>query len=140
MTVESAPLLPDAEALVYAYLSTHAGVDALVAGRVYSAVPEAPTYPLVTLTRVGGAPTLAYWVDSPRVQLDAWGRSKGEASDLARTLVAACAELAGRTVPGHGVVTSVLPVLGPLWQPDTEVAPPRPRYLVDVQLTTHPER
>lgn len=132
-----AALLPDLEQLVREVLLLDPRIVELVGPRISATLPDAPVFPLVTLTRVGGAPSVLEWVDSGRVQLDAWAATKAGASDLARELIRALADARGRRVPGVGVLTAVSVVLGPLWQPDPDTL--RPRYLVDVQAVAHPD-
>ncbi len=118
--------LPDAELLVIGYLNGHgfaASTD----------LPTAPTYPLLTVNRIGGIPVDRV-LDVARLQVDAWGASRASAGDYARSARAALLAMPD-SVPR---VTAVLDDLGLSWQPDTVVTPPRPRFLFGVAVYLRP--
>ena len=128
--------LPDVEAIAVAYLAAHAELDLYVDGRVYADVPESPSYPFVTVTRVGGQPRpRPHWIDQAHLQVFAWSENdRAEAFDTCATALAALHELPGITA--LGVVTGVEDVLGPrpLYDPETS----RPRFIAEVLVTAHP--
>lgn len=129
-------LLPDAERLVGTYLRGHADVVALVATRVSTELPANPIYPAVTVTRVGGVPSLAGYLDVARLELSCWATTKAAAHTLARTVEAA---LLGAPAVAHalGVVTDSRQVGDGLnWNPDEETD--MPRYQFVVELYIHP--
>jgi len=135
----SVQLLPDVEAIVVAYLAAHADVMALCDDRVYTEVPEGPTYPFITVFRVGGQPRpQPRWIDQAHLQIDAWGDdeaySREDTRDLCETAVAALHELNG--VTDLGVITAVEDVLGPRSLPDPETS--FPRFEAEVLVTAHP--
>jgi hypothetical protein len=135
----SVRLLPDIEAICVAYLATHADVVALCDDRVYTEIPEAPTYPFVTVRRIAGLPRpRPRWIDQAQLQIDAWGDddaySREDTRDLCETVVAALHELPGIT--DLGVVTAVEDILGPRSLPDPETS--FPRFEAEVLVTAHP--
>lgn len=127
---------PDVEALVATFLRTQADLVALGVG-VGTALPAAPTFPFLTITRVGGAPHFPRWVDPARLQFDAWGADKASARLVAATAQVAMQTLSGLTT-SLGTVTGVVEDSGLLWLPDRLVTPARPRYLFTNIVVTHP--
>lgn len=130
-------LLVDAERLVRDYLAAQADLSALVQGRVYvGVIPPQPTWPLVRLWRVGGAPRWPQWLDPARIQIEAW-------ADLAQyeqaRTVARTAQAALQLLKGHqtlGTVTGVDQVTGLQNLPDPDSA--RPRVMFDAVVYIHP--
>jgi hypothetical protein len=132
-------LLPDAERLVSAYLRGSARIVALVDDRVYTAFPaqqgDEPLVPLLLVQRVGGTPPLSQplVVDTAQLQFDAYGGRKVDAWRLAETTRAVLTELEGQVRP-EGVVSAVR-FLRQAYEADATYPSPRPRYLLDVELT-----
>lgn len=127
-------LLPDAELLAVNALRTDADLIALVAGRVYTAVPAEPTFPLVRVTRIGGVPVISQHLDVARLQVDVWGATKYQARTVAAAAQAVLHTIAG--IHAEGVVTAVEDDLGLSWQPDQETD--QPRYVFGVAMFVHP--
>lgn len=127
--------LPDAEKLVRDYLVTVPAVTALAGPRVSTALPKEPPYPYLTLTRVGGVPSLPGYLDNPRIEFFSWADTKA----VARALADAAAE-AMVAIPGThplGVVTGAIETGDGLrWDPDE--ATNTPRYRFEVQLYVYP--
>lgn len=133
------PALPDAEALLSQFLRAQDEIVEQIADRVYTVMPERPTWPLLRLFRVGGAPRLSrpLVIDQPLLQLEAYGGTKKQAHDLielVRSLIAARIE---------GVHDDVANVSGfgfgnLSWLPDNSYTPSRARYVADVELTVKP--
>lgn len=130
-----AALLPSAEALVVAFLRAQPAVMAIVGNRISTRIPDAPTWPLIRVRRVGGTPQ-ATWEDAPRVQIECWADVGQDvaADDLSRAVISVLVD-AGYRVGGAGYLAVAVPVLGPLplYDPDTD----RPRYIVDVSCLTY---
>lgn len=128
----------DAEDLVVRYLLGQSDVAALVAGRVHTDLPKNPTFPLIRVTRTGGLSPYPQHLDHPRVYLECYGTTKGEAHSVMRTARAAM-RLIVRAHP-LGIVTSADEIAGPVWLPDDVApgAPTRSRYIFSFALTTHP--
>lgn len=125
--------LPDAELLVTGYLRAHTDVAALVGTRVSTELPPEPVFPCVTLTRVGGVPSLPNYLDGPRIEIVCWGVTKGSAHLVARTVEGAMLQIPG-THP-LGTVTGVVgDGLGLRWAPDEPDAQPRYRLLFELYI------
>ena len=131
-------MLVDVERLVSAWARARPEITAVVDDRVYTAIPADPAWPLVRLTRIGGAPVMSrpLHLDRALVQFDVYGGPKVMAHDLAETIREL---LADQLVGTHalGVVTAV--EFGSfLYLPDATYAPARPRYMFDAAIFTHP--
>jgi hypothetical protein len=124
---------PDAEALV-----AHAIRTGVAGSRVYSSVPNDPTYPLVTVRRIGGTPMERHRWDEARIQIDVWGTSKSEAFDLAQAARQAAHAMEGVTystgagAPAAAFVSAVDDDLGLTFLPDTPTG--RDRYIIGVAV------
>lgn len=130
-------LLPDAELLVTTFLRAHADVAALVGTRVTTELPPEPILPAVTVTRIGGVPSLAGYLDDARLEIAAWGAedNKRQAEQVARTVEAAMLTIVGPQATG--VVTNVMQEgLGLRWAPDETTD--LPRYEMTFDLYIHP--
>lgn len=130
---------------------TEALRDADIAnGRVYTAVPRDPVFPLVVVRRLGGTPVIEQYLDVGRIQVDAWaekltgepgsgfsllGGGKAEAHDLALDAQLACHGMRLSVFDG-AVVTAVEDELGLSWIPDPKTE--RPRYSFTVAVFVHP--
>lgn len=126
-------LLPDAELVAVEWLRNTADVTALVADRVYTAVPPEPSWPLIRVLRVGGTPVVATHLDVARLQIDCWATDKQAAHLVARTVQAALHELPG-THP-TAVVTAVED--GTMsWNPDDDYH--LAGYTADYLIYLHP--
>lgn len=131
-------MLVDAERLLSAWLRDQDEITALVADRVYTAIPASPTWPLVRLTRIGGAPVFSrpLHLDRALIQFDVFGGPKVIAWEIAETCRAALSDLPNEPT-GLGVITGIQ-FLSFLYVPDTTYTPARPRYVFDAAVYTHP--
>jgi Protein of unknown function (DUF3168) len=138
--VSTLELLPDVERLVSRYLRTSGPIDALIGERVYTTWPNEATLPLVLVTRIGGEPPFSrpLVLDECDLQLDVYGNRKHEAHQLAATVRAQLALLVDR-VTEDGVVHAVT-FAALRYVPDESFSPAQPRYVVDVSITTTPQR
>jgi len=132
MTILRLPV--DVELLTVNYLFDHDDIDALVDGRVSTELPKTPTFPHLTVTRLGGRGDYPGWLNIAHLQIDAWAATKGSASLLARTALAVLREMPG--LHELGVVTHVGEDLGLTWAPDELTN--QPRYLFGVAVHSHP--
>lgn len=132
--------LVDVEALVSQYLRSQSEVTAYVAQRVYTALPESKTFPLVRLTRVGGVPPMSrpLHMDTAHLQVDVFGGSKATALDTIDAVREELAKIVDEAaVQPLGVVCGVR--FGPLaYLPDDTFEPAKPRYVLDVFVTVRP--
>jgi len=142
------PTPVDLEAIVSQFLRVQLEITTIVAQRVYTDLPNAPTrvYPLVLVTRAGSAFRDRGWVENVTLRLDCYGDTHGQARNLASTALSVlCARLVGRypagAVTATGAVTGV--DLGSLsYEPDPDTADEaghdRPRYVAVTNVYTHP--
>lgn len=130
-------VLPDAEKLVIDWALATDEVNDLVNGRIYSALPENPTWPAIRIVRFGGPVGESLrWLDTASMQVDVWGGPKATARLVCDTFLAyASAQLVGQHA--LGVVTAVR-TAGPRWEPDASYTPARPRYIGEMAVTFHP--
>lgn len=120
---------PDIEAMAGKVLRD-AGV---AAGGVFSSLPNNPTYPLITFSRVGGIPSDERRLDRARIQIEAWGNNKGEAR-LAAEKARRAIHLAESTAVSQfaGYITRVEDELGLTYLPDPPTG--RDRYIFAVGI------
>lgn len=126
--------LVDCEAITIAYLKADTTLLSLVAARV--GVDINATYPFIRLFRIAGTPDRELWADHARIQVEAWGRTRTEASHIARRTFESLQAMRG--VRTGGVVTGVRPLGGIHPQFDPTYDPPQPRFIFDVEVTAHP--
>jgi len=134
-------ILPDIEAMVIMWLAEHPELELVLrdsedTNRVYANAREAPAYPFVTVTRIGGRPRpRTHWLDQGHLQILSWAEEdRDEAFDICAMALAAAHELVGTTE--FGVVTAVEDVLGPrpLYDPETS----KPRFIAEILVTASP--
>lgn len=124
------PSRPDLERVVIDHL-----IAASVAGgRVHGSLGDTPTFPAVTVKRVGGPREWPGRIDRARIQIDCWGTTKEDAWDTVEAATTAIDTLPG--IHTGGGVTHVTETLGPTWLEDPETQ--RPRYVFEVSVTGHP--
>lgn len=121
--------LPDAELVVANFLRAHPDLP----GGVSTELPPQPSYPWLTVQRVGGIPSVANYLDVARLEITAWASTKDAAHGLARA-----AEAAALTLPGTRdgtVVTGVVQVgEGLRWNPDEETDRARYTFIIECYL------
>lgn len=96
---------PDIEGALQTFLRADAGVAAIVANRVFFSSPMKPFYPMILITRIGGASASGETpLDNTFVQIDCFGRlpeegagGKLEATNLLRAVRKALSTIRGRT-------------------------------------------
>ena len=123
---------PDVEAIVAKTLRTASIPN--ISTRVYSSIPRDPTFPLITVQRIGGIPAVREYMDAGNIQIDVWGGTKSEARDAAARARIVLLGLAGSAVtdPVAAWVSAVEDSLGLSWQPDQLTG--RDRYLFGVSV------
>ena len=113
---------------------------------VYSSIPKTPTYPLITVKRIGGIPAEMHRLDVANLQIDVWGTTKSEARDLADEARLALHGMEGRAFSegddsgasgdvGSGFICAVDDSLGLTWLPDPVTA--RDRYVFGCSVFGH---
>lgn len=130
--------LPNAEALVSAFLRAQPEIVALVGDRVYTAIPAETVYPLIRVTQYDDSKITSrvLWLVRFSIQIEAWGGSKGQAFNACATAQAAL-DQRGSGAHAQGVVTGVQ--FGSMRDlPDTAFSPAKPRFLTTAYLFVHP--
>lgn len=132
-------VLPNVTSLIVAFLRADPDVSAIAGQRGYAIeLPENPTLPCYRVTRFGGLPAfqVPFELDTADLQIDTWGATHKQASDLINTIRAALsARLPGKQPTGivtavdHGTLAD---------SPDPTFDPPRPRCIADVTVTYRP--
>lgn len=126
----------DVEEGVRQYLRNDTDVDAVVDRRVFFGVPkEGPTFPLITVRRVGGGDDASEApVDLAVVSISCWGtNTKSSAWSTAAAVRKALHKIRRKTLLAPGVYAHGATVDGVIWSPDPEDA--RPRYIVTTRVT-----
>lgn len=137
MTVE----WPDIEGGLRDYLRAHGDVVAAVGTRIFFGVPDTPTFPLVTVQRVGGGDDLSEApIDQALVQFDVWGEldanghgKKADADTVRRAVRQALHDIRGATALNASTVAYGATVTDDRWLPDPNND--RPRYSVTALVT-----
>jgi hypothetical protein len=137
---------PDVEGGVRDYLRAHASVSALVGTRVFFGIPAAPTFPLITVTRVGGTDdTSEATIDQALVQIDCWGRlyadtdpthkggDKAQCDAVRRAVRRAFRDIRTATALNASTVAYGARVESDPFRPDPDSD--RPRYAVTASIT-----
>lgn len=126
--------LPETEGPMRSWLRARLNIQALVSDRVYFAVPEKdnPTLPFLVFYRVGGLPDTQQH-DNPDFIIEAWGKNKHEASNLAKTVAGEILDAVDeRPVTVDGVVVMSSGVnMGPVPSSGSSGAK---RYRVDASM------
>lgn len=122
----------DIEKLIVEWLRSHEAVSEKVGTRIYTEIPARPTYPLVTVKRIGGIPPVKGKLDQARLQIDIWAEKKYTAREVASVVQAALYDLEDELVLNQRV-SSVSDDLGLTWLPDPESG--QPRYLFGVLVS-----
>ena len=127
----------DVERVVALWLAQHAELAALN-GRAYTVTPkDVGADPFLLVRRVGGDPPLSRpaVLDAPTLQVDVYGGTRRQASQLAQLVVALISELSGPVDDGDNVGHVTGTRIGPLrYLPDEVWQPARPRYVLDVDV------
>lgn len=132
-------ILPNMEAVLSQFYRDQPEVSDLVGDRVYTAIPKgAGAAPLVRVTLIGDEKVTSrpLWIFRAQIQTEAYGGTKAQAHELARTLEGVL-HARGIGVQDTAVIAGVDG--GPLIDlPDEEYEPARPRFLFTSTITAHP--
>ncbi len=136
-------LMPDVEYVLRDFLLAQPEVTAITTQIHKAQLPSAVTWPAVKLTRIVGVSIIEtpQQFDESRVQVDVFGGPQRTANRLAETIRAVIAR--GMTNYQHADGTITYGYSDPpIYQPDTTITGdqggPRPRYIVDVTMTSRP--
>ena len=102
---------------------------------IYLSMPASAPIPALTMTRVGGAPRRRQDlpVDYARMRFSCWGRSRQQAGDIARALVAELESLGHTDGFDNGDARlTAAEVINLFWLPDPESD--TARYVVDALI------
>lgn len=128
------PVLPDLDLALITFLAGHTGLTPLHGGRVGVTLSGAATQ--IRVASLGG-PDTHPWEADTEFQVDSWGGTLKQASDLDRAVCSAIYDMRG-PIPGSpspGWVTVAVPTLRHLWQPDENG---RPRFISQVRIQATP--
>lgn len=114
---------------LYTYLSTFAGLTALVSTRVYAyKIPQGATLPAVTFQRISTARSLTHDtsgaggdLSSPRFQFDAWATTYSSAKAIANQLRAALNGKKGTIATGVSINAALVEDERPSYEPETNI-------------------
>ena len=130
-------VLPDAELAVIQYLRSRTEVTSLVpADRITTTRPPEPTYPLVTVMRIGGLADAWQSIDAPALQVDVVGGTRHQCQLIARTIRAVLLAIRNDTV-SEAVLVSASEEVALQWLQDSVVVPPLPRYVARYRVLIH---
>lgn len=133
----------DVEGGLRTYLRADAGIQAVVAQRVFFGIPDSPTFPLVVVRRVGGGddPSEAA-LDQALVQFDCWGpvtasghgdKATAQSVRAAVRKVLRLLAMQGATALDANTVCYGAVVQSDIWLPDP--ADDMPRYAISAVVT-----
>ena len=134
-------ILPNMEAVLSQFYRDQPELVDLVGDRVYTAIPKsAGGSPLIRVTLIGDEKVTSrpLWIFRAQMQTEAYGGTKAQAHELART---AEGLLHARAIAAGEVVDAVIVGVdgGPMIDlPDEEYEPARPRFLFTSTITAHP--
>lgn len=130
----------DVEKLLSQWLRDRPDIQAIVADRVVTVVPNRAVFPFLKVTQIAGTPVYSrpLYLDEAYIQIDAYGGAKSLARLLIDTTRQALADDLVGNHPPAGVVTSVR--FGDLsYIPDDAYVPgPQPRFIAMASIFTHP--
>lgn len=133
----------DVERLLSTFLRAQDEIQDLVEGRVYTDLPRQATFPLIRLTLIGGAPVFSrpLYLDESYVQIDCYGGPKVLARQIADTVRGL---MAAKFIGAHHDEDTLIGVISDVrfgamqYAPDDVFDPPKPRYIVDTHVYSHP--
>lgn len=129
-------VMPDGELALIQYLRSRTEVTSLVPSeRITTTRPAEPTYPLVTVMRIGGLAN-DWQIDSPALQVEVIGGSRYQCQQIARA-IRACVLAIRNDVVSEATLASGAEEVGIQWIPDSVVVPPLPRFVARYQVLMH---
>lgn len=104
--------------------------------RAYSSLPKTPQWPVVTVQRTGGLPTVKQKLDAGVIDFNTWALNKADARDLADEVRQIIHGLEGTTnVEWDCHITAVEDSMPLIFQPDSVTA--RDRYVFALRVYAH---
>ena len=132
----SAALFPDSEAVAVTYLRSRNELDVTVTTDLHGWRAGDRR---VVLSRSGGVPSLAFRIDNPRLDVDAFAATKEAAHDLAQLVRVALHDLpTGDHTALGAVVVDVRDDVGLTYLPDPDTNAPRYVFAVVLVVRPHP--
>lgn len=139
-------LMPDVDYVLWTFLAAQSEVSALVPGGIWrAAFPSDVTTPAVKLNRVSGDTLVGHplALDQARIQVDVYGGTQRQANRIAETIRAVATTRLVNYSHADGYLQTCY-ASPPFYLPDenwpTSQGGPRPRYIVDLVITTRPPR
>ena len=131
-------ILPNMEAVLSAFLRDQPEIVALVGDRVYTALPQSTTFPAVRVTQILDRKLTSrpLWISEFVMQIEAYGGTKAQASELARTCEGVIAARMVGILDGAVVAGVTFGALEDL--PDDEYESARPRFITMSTITARP--
>lgn len=104
---------------------------------IYNAMPSAAPVPAVISFQISGGPVQRKDLPEQQtlIQFDCWGKTRVQAGDIARAVIAElewCGRTGGAVIGGVYLGTSTVQNMRWLPEPDSDT----PRYIVDALITT----
>lgn len=139
----SAPVLPDIDDAVVAFLLTDTDLGGIVDARIYAELPPNAIYPCVTARRISGRSGQPRWLGTVTVEVAGWGHrddahGRRDARDACEYAVRALQDSVN-TLSQDALLCGPLATNDPRSVPD-QISPgvSNPRFIAEVTLTYHP--
>lgn len=130
-------MIPNIETAVVAVLLDSSELTDLIGeNRVSTELPQGAALPRVRVTLTGGSIPVQRWLYAPRVTIEGWGATNGEAFEVATTALSVLETYMTTAQVQEGIVTSCEMDSGLLFAPDPNSK--TPRYLGSVTIHIHP--
>lgn len=130
-------MIPNVEtAVVSVLLADETLTDLIGENRVSTELPPNAGLPRVRVTLTGGSVAVQRWLYAPRLTIEGWATTKGEAFEVCATALAVLETHMTTAQVEEGVVTSCELDNGILWAPDPGTQ--TPRYLGSITVHIHP--
>jgi len=127
------PVLADPVVAVRAALVAQPSLTALVAQRIYYAVPGTATYPLLVLSLVDEDEIRPETL-SARVQVDVWGAGGSQQQVIDAKAVAAVLRSVARDLRGTWGAATISSAVAGQVVPNPDTTTSRARFVVDLQV------
>lgn len=130
-------MIPDVEAAVVEFLLGQEPITDLVGEHgVATSLPAGAQLPRLRITLGAGRIAVRRWLYAPRITVEAWAATKGEAFELISTALDVLESDLPAAQVSQGIVTACELDTGISWSPDP--VSETPRYLGGVTVYIHP--